>query len=1479
MKRKLLLSSFVIPALLASGAMGQVVNFHDAENGQLAFPGVGYEELFVGQGAYSDPGNDIWNGFGFYHGYASTYFYSGGPDGAAPWPQESGNPGNPYAAYNAGSGWVTSTGPNLFNFGTGGLTNTGNATSSGQFTPITLDVSPYDADTGIAGAGAFAVPNGTPSFLLGESASQNGANPTEVFALRNVPPGSYGLYLYGVQYENNRGTLFSVSSGAAHNGIDATLNNGIGTPASTFVEGQNFVIFENVSPDASGTITITASPNPNDGLGNNNLTNETDVNGFQLIFNPPPTAQGITAAQNVYAGRTASFSFTPVFATGATYQWQSVIGGVTNNLANGGNISGATTTSLTIANVSSADVGLYQCVLTAGAKVKTSPAAPLTILTSTATGPLQAGDLTSVSGNVLEPGDTLIDVNSNTVAPYNSLPPPFDMTVVNVEDNTLYQYVNFGSNGSVAPFAGPVGFIVTPQIGSTIVTGLRLFTSSSHPEDDPSDYLLTGSNNGSNFTAIAGGLLALPAARNAAGGPINITNQALQEITFANTNAYSTYQLTFTNVNSDTDASNGVQIAEVQLLGSWPSVPPGIVQQPVSNTVLLAGATLNAGVMASGPGPLTYQWYFNTTTPVANATNALLALADLQLTNTGIYHCAIANPYGSTNSSTLRLTVVAPSAYEAAVLADQPLAFYPLDETNGTTAYDVIGGYDGGYSNGPTLDVPGPSTDLPAAASFDGSSQYVFVPSTPALNFGGQVTLEAWVQPTASELGLANIIAKGYDGNQNDNEIQVRAQGTDFDGGYYNATAGGEGAAGGAVVAGSWTHVVLTWDGAYWNLYVNGILAGKSADPVGLVKFSDPWAIADGTTSGDTRYFAGGVCAAAIYNHALTPAQVEAHYFATGVPPIITGPPESSVVIVNSNVTMSVTAIGELPLSYQWYDGTPGPSTLIAAATNSTLPFVHAQLTSGGYYDVVVTDKNGLSDTSAPALLNVLASPLPGSYFSTVVGLNPLAYWPLNETNQPALLDYAQNLGTLGPVGNAVYSESVTFQNPGALADTNTGVTNFSVQTDGSTAYAALPFSPVLSNQPPFTVEAWLNSANISATECALACMDGGETVTGNRAGWLLYMDDTGGPGTYNFRGYNENGLTPSINIATATAVTAGTWHHIVVVVNTNGTAGPTNGIFPLGSVVASIYLDGQLSGTSPAEGYGMNDNGGFTIGVRSDLGFYFAGEEAEVAYYTNALSSNTISAHYAAGTNTSPATPYYKLVLQSNPMLFYQLDEPQVALPDPSTDPLALNYGGTGSNDNGIYFPGAIPASVPGPDVVGFPGKGSNNLAVSFNHFNWNPGGDDNNATGLSGFIEVPYNTGDLNVIGPVSLTAWIQAAPSDGRFQTPVGRGDNSYRVDVDGTITDELHFAYGGAGDLLGTTPAGFVNDGQWHFVVGEWDGGLQSLYVDGVLNASNAAAGPPAGTTLLDFTIGEAPDDTGRVFDGNMSQVAIFPYALS
>jgi hypothetical protein len=1006
MKRKLFLSSAVIPALLASGAMGQVVNFHDSNNN---FPlqgavGIGYGgaycELFAGQGAYSDPGNNIWNGFGNTGGYGSTYYFNAsvGATGDA-WPEQAGNPGNPYAAYS--SSWIISHGPSLFNataYGTpaSGPAINGDATSGGQWTPITLKVGGYNGDNGNPAGGGITIPNGAPSFLLMNVAYKNGSSPDAVFTLQNVPPGTYGLYLYGANFDNNRGTLFSVNSGNAHNGIAATLNSGVGTPAATYVEGQNFVIFENVTPDVNSNITITASPNPQDGVGNSNLAGEADVNGFQLIFSPPPTAVSPTVAQNVWAGGTASFSFTPAFAASPSFQWQSVIGGVTNNLVDSSTISGATTTNLTITTVAPANVGSYQCVISTATATNTSPAAPLTILTSTATTALKAGDSTSVVGNILAPGDVLSDFNNTFGYPFNSVPPPFNMHVVKVEDNTLDPYVNFGANGSTAPYSGPVGFIVTPNVGASVATGIRLFASASHPEDDPADYLLEGSDDGTNFTSIVGGLLSLPSARNAAGGPINITNEVLQEIDFPNTTAYTYYRVTFTNIVDQTGtASNGVQIAEVQLLGTLASVAPSIVQQPTPVQILLDGTTFHPTVVASGAGPFGYQWYLNTSQAILGATNATLTITNVSAANDGTYNCVVSNPYGTTNSVAVSLTVNAPSAYEEVLLSFNPLGYWPLNETSGTVAYDNANGYNGTYIGGdytlgqPGVPLPGfGGSSLCVLLNQSSQSSYVDVPEGP-FNLTSPVTIMAWVQMLGANNPFEDILGHG------DSSYRITMNGSGDPGFSDNGTSDATGST--SIRDGNWHMVVGVYTGgsgatANGFLYIDGVQVAFNETTSQPGNGNDLW------LGGAPDYANGRLIEDANLSHCavipqgLTAAQVQQLYYAADVAPaIVQQPPAALTIGLGGNGTIAATADGTPTLGYQWLFGTsPATGSEFSGQTTPTLTISGASLADAGSYYLVVSNTYG-TVTSAPAVVTISETPtivpaLPATTYTLIGG-------------------------------------------------------------------------------------------------------------------------------------------------------------------------------------------------------------------------------------------------------------------------------------------------------------------------------------------------------------------------------------------------------------------------------------------------------------------------------------------------------------
>ncbi|MGP8236222.1 MAG: immunoglobulin domain-containing protein, partial [Limisphaerales bacterium] len=86
------------------------------------------------------------------------------------------------------------------------------------------------------------------------------------------------------------------------------------------------------------------------------------------------------------------------------------------------------------------------------------------------------------------------------------------------------------------------------------------------------------------------------------------------------------------------------------------SAPPVITQQPYPVTVP-AGGSAFFQVGAAGGGMLLYQWYFNTNTLLAGATNSVLQLSGVTTNEQGFYSVSVGNLVGSTNSQQAYLTV------------------------------------------------------------------------------------------------------------------------------------------------------------------------------------------------------------------------------------------------------------------------------------------------------------------------------------------------------------------------------------------------------------------------------------------------------------------------------------------------------------------------------------------------------------------------------------------------------------------------------------------------------------------------------------------------------------------------------------------------------------------------------------------------------------------------------------------------------
>ena len=89
------------------------------------------------------------------------------------------------------------------------------------------------------------------------------------------------------------------------------------------------------------------------------------------------------------------------------------------------------------------------------------------------------------------------------------------------------------------------------------------------------------------------------------------------------------------------------------------------------------------------------------------------------------------------------------------------------------------------------------------------------------------------------------------------------------------------------------------------------------------------------------------------------------------VPPSITTQPKSSTLIAGQNDTLSVTATGTAPLSYQWYKN----GTAITGATSLNYVLTNVQPASAATYTVVVSNVTQINATSSGAVLTVNVAP------------------------------------------------------------------------------------------------------------------------------------------------------------------------------------------------------------------------------------------------------------------------------------------------------------------------------------------------------------------------------------------------------------------------------------------------------------------------------------------------------------------------
>ena len=202
-----------------------------------------------------------------------------------------------------------------------------------------------------------------------------------------------------------------------------------------------------------------------------------------------------------------------------------------------------------------------------------------------------------------------------------------------------------------------------------------------------------------------------------------------------------------------------------------------------------------------------------------------------------------------------------------------PVADYPFDENEGTTAHDASGNpnpHEGTLSGAGVKWAPG---KYGTGLKFEGGEGCVTIRDATELQLGEEFTLESWVRPEG-ELAQAPAIFKESTEGSPSYDLGIG----------FNTPGKPEGqigkagkshqdiAATASLEPDVWSHLALTYDGVKLRLYVNGTLATTKYVLAPIFQGSGPLTIGCAKLTGS--YFKGRIDEVRIYNRALDQGEV-----------------------------------------------------------------------------------------------------------------------------------------------------------------------------------------------------------------------------------------------------------------------------------------------------------------------------------------------------------------------------------------------------------------------------------------------------------------------------------------------------------------------------------------------------------------------------------------------------------------------------
>jgi hypothetical protein len=652
------------------------------------------------------------------------------------------------------------------------------------------------------------------------------------------------------------------------------------------------------------------------------------------------------------------------------------------------------------------------------------------------------------------------------------------------------------------------------------------------------------------------------------------------------------------------------------------------------------------------------------------------AFASVALTITVDRAPILANPGDQVNGDSS-------GSYAEVVLSDAAVAYWRLGETIGPAAADSAGHNPGTLIGGVTVGQPGALIDGNTAMLFDGSSGYVQA-ANPAAPLAGDLTIEMWINVSLAT--RQTLISKSY---LNEFELTLETSGhLNFYQGNGSTWQNGASIAG-AVIAGTWQHVVVTREAATKTVrfYVNGVAKGGflySTTPASSAK-----ALSIGRSGGGTQYVNGRLDEVALYPVALSGAQIATHHAlraltGTGTPielQLTASDPDAdgltystaglpSPLTVNTATglisgTLSPTSEGTYLVTATASDGSLSDTqaftwtvTHLNRAPTLTSPGTQTSVENTGVsLQLAASDPDGdaltysasglppsLAINTATALISgTLSFNSAGSYVVTAtvsdgrLSSSQTFTWTVGNTNRAPILT---NPGSQTNSGISGYAPAVLSDAP--VAYWRLGETTGTSAADSAGRNAGTAVGGVVFGQPGALADGntamlfngssgYLQVASPAASLAGDLTIEMWVNVSLAARQTLISKDylhefELSLETSGHLNFYQGNGTTWQNVVSVAGAVTANTWQHVVV---TREAATKTIRFFVNGAAKGSGSYVTPPTSSAKSVSIGRSEGG-----VR-----YVNGRLDEVALYPAALSAAQVAAHYAQRTSAGTAT------------------------------------------------------------------------------------------------------------------------------------------------------------------------------------------------------------------------------------------------